>query len=139
MLAHTLRQLVPAVSTGALQGLRAATCSLQQRRGMLWSVEREKVRAAAMGHRPRIVSTLRLHAHGLECGWSPTSPAPPRPVQDHKYRPVDEIIDDKAITQALESTKKAATDPQVWARGPARALGFGICRFPRRTPITPPP
>eukprot|EP00878_Enallax_costatus_P003227 GHUV01003430.1.p1 GENE.GHUV01003430.1~~GHUV01003430.1.p1 ORF type:complete len:413 (+),score=66.68 GHUV01003430.1:153-1391(+) len=75
MLSHVLQTgafaLAPALASG-LPRLSAALGGLQQRRGLLWSVEREK---------------------------------------GHVYKDASQIIDDKHINAALETTKSAAKDP----------------------------
>jgi len=124
MLSHALTSLTahaPAFAGAALHGLRSATCSFQQRRGMLWSVEREQVGGEGGGAASRAT-------HPRPCAPPVNGPAPER-LQGHTYRPVDEIIDDKAITQALEATKQAAKDPLVRACGGAATLGCTVrCR-----------
>ena len=78
MLAHVLRStgqaLAPMMGTVALRAARSAAVALQQKRGLLWSVEREK---------------------------------------GHTYKDCNDIVNDKAITEALDSTKAAAQDPKA--------------------------
>lgn len=75
MISHVLKAgaftLAPALAS-ALPRLSAALGGLQQRRGLLWSVEREK---------------------------------------GHVYKEASQIIDDKHISAALDSTQLAAKDP----------------------------